>query len=85
MIEHDPQLQARGALVTLDHPLLGPFGHMATPIRFSRDLLEPFRAPRMGEHVEEIARALCGLSPERVAELQTEGVFQRPCLPENRR
>ena len=76
MIEHDPQLQARGALVTLDHPLLGPFGHMATPIRFSRDLLEPFRAPRMGEHVEEIARALCGLSPERVAELQTEGVFQ---------
>jgi crotonobetainyl-CoA:carnitine CoA-transferase CaiB-like acyl-CoA transferase len=76
MIERDPQLAERGALVMLDHPLLGPFGHMATPIRFSRDRFEPFRAPGMGEHVEEIARNLCGLSPARIAELSEEGVFQ---------
>jgi crotonobetainyl-CoA:carnitine CoA-transferase CaiB-like acyl-CoA transferase len=76
MIERDPQLQGREALITLDHPLLGPFGHIATPIRFSRDGLEPFRAPRMGEHAEEIARSLCRLSPERIRELTAEGVFQ---------
>jgi hypothetical protein len=31
-------LIARGALALLDHPLLGPFGHIATPIRFSHDV-----------------------------------------------
>ena len=76
MLEHDPQLAARNALVTLDHPLLGPFGHIDTPIRFSRDSFAPFRAPRMGEHVAEIAGTLCGLSPERIAELEDAGVFQ---------
>ena len=76
MIENDPQLRGRGALVTLDHPLLGPFGHMATPVLFSRDTFEPFRAPRMGEHVQEIAGTLCGLDAEHIARLEAEGVFQ---------
>jgi crotonobetainyl-CoA:carnitine CoA-transferase CaiB-like acyl-CoA transferase len=76
MIDRDPQLAGRGALVTLDHPILGPFGHIATPIRFSRDRFQPFRAPGMGEHVVEIARDLCGLSDTRVAELDAAGVFE---------
>lgn len=76
MIDADPQLARRGALVTLDHPLLGPFGHIATPILFSRDRPAPFRAPRMGEHVHAIARDLCGLSEARIAELEAAGVFQ---------
>ncbi len=76
MLERDPQLAARQALVTLDHPLLGPFGHIATPLRFSRDAFQPFRAPRMGEHVDEIARTLCGMTPERIAEFEIAGVFQ---------
>ena len=76
MIERDPQLVARGALVTLDHPLLGPFGHIATPMLFSRDRLEPYRAPRMGEHGREIAGTICRLDPARIDELQTMGVFE---------
>jgi len=76
MIERDPQLAERGALAMLDHPLLGPFGHIATPIRFSRDSFQPFRAPGMGEHVENIARDLCGLSSDRIAQLDQAGVFQ---------
>jgi crotonobetainyl-CoA:carnitine CoA-transferase CaiB-like acyl-CoA transferase len=76
MIEHDPQLAEREALAMLDHPQLGRFGHMATPIRFSRDRFEPYRAPGMGEHVEEIARSICGLPAERIAELAEQGVFQ---------
>ncbi|WP_328278515.1 CaiB/BaiF CoA-transferase family protein [Sphingobium sp.] len=76
MIERDPQLAGRGALVTLDHPLLGPFGHIATPIVFSRDAFQPYRAPRMGEHVREVARDLCGLSDARIAELDAAGVFE---------
>jgi len=76
MIERDPQLTARSALTTLDHPLLGPFGHIASPIRFSRDKLEPYRAPRMGEHVHEVAGTICRLDSARIEELQAMGVFE---------
>nr|WP_295663116.1 CoA transferase [Polymorphobacter sp.] len=76
MIERDPQLAARGALVTLDHPLLGAFGHMATPIAFSRHRFVPFRVPRIGEHAHSVARELSGLSDARIAELEAAGVFK---------
>ena len=76
LMEHDPQIAAREALVMLDHPLLGPFGHVATPIAFSRDRMQPFRAPGMGEHAHEVARAISGLSAERIAELEAQGGFQ---------
>jgi len=76
MIDGDPQLIGRGALITLDHPHLGPFGHIATPIRFSRDAFQPFRAPGMGEHCRDIAREICGLSDARIAELEALGVFK---------
>lgn len=75
MIENDPQLIGRGALVTLDHPHLGPFGHIATPIQFSRDGFAPYRAPGMGEHNREIA-ALAGIDDARFAELDALGVFK---------
>jgi crotonobetainyl-CoA:carnitine CoA-transferase CaiB-like acyl-CoA transferase len=76
MIDRDPQLRERGALVTLDHPLLGPFGHIATPILFSRATTAPFRAPGMGEHSRIIARELCGLDDARITELAEAGVFE---------
>ena len=76
MIDADPQLAARGALVEFDHPVLGPFGHIATPIRFSRDVPQPYRAPRMGEHTREVALSLCGLSEGEVERLEAEGVFK---------
>jgi crotonobetainyl-CoA:carnitine CoA-transferase CaiB-like acyl-CoA transferase len=76
MIERDPQLAGRSALVELDHPILGPFGHIATPVTFSRDVPAPFRAPGIGEHRRAIAVDLCGLSEDRHAELEREGVYK---------
>ncbi len=75
LIEHDPQLRARGALVTLDHPLLGAFGHVRTPMSFSRSRIEPFRAPGLGEHSREVAAGIAGLARERIEELEQLGVF----------
>jgi crotonobetainyl-CoA:carnitine CoA-transferase CaiB-like acyl-CoA transferase len=75
LIERDPQLAFRGALVTLEHPLLGPFGHVRTPLSFSRNRIEPYRAPGLGEHTDPIAR-LAGLASERIAELREQGVFK---------
>jgi crotonobetainyl-CoA:carnitine CoA-transferase CaiB-like acyl-CoA transferase len=76
LMERDPQIAARHALVELDHPLLGPFGHVRTPITFSRSVPAPYRAPRMGEHSEAIAREIAQLSEARISELQSAGVFR---------
>jgi crotonobetainyl-CoA:carnitine CoA-transferase CaiB-like acyl-CoA transferase len=71
----DPVIESRGALVELPHPKLGAFGHVRTPIDFSLDRAEPYRAPALGEHNREIALETAGLSPERCAELEALGVF----------
>ncbi len=76
LLEHDPQLAARGALTILTHKKLGPFGHVRTPITFSVDRPEPFAAPNMGEHCEEVASHDAGLSQSRVQELKQMGIFK---------
>lgn len=76
LLEHDPQIAARAALVTLDHPHLGPFDHVATPIRLSRDSLQPFRAPSIGEHSEQVAREISGISAARFEALAATGLFK---------
>jgi len=76
LLEHDPQIATRAALVTLDHPLLGPFGHIATPIAFSRDQCAPFRAPMLGEHAHQVAREICGLDEAAIVALEDQGVFR---------
>jgi len=76
MSEHDPQLQQRQVLVPLEHPLLGCFGHLRTPMQFASTPLEIFRAPGLGEHSEAIARDTAALSEERYRQLDAMGVFQ---------
>jgi crotonobetainyl-CoA:carnitine CoA-transferase CaiB-like acyl-CoA transferase len=76
LVERDPQIRARRSLVPLPHPLLGEFGHMRTPIDFSRTQIAAFRAPGMGEHNARIAREVCGLPEARVVELENLGVFK---------
>jgi crotonobetainyl-CoA:carnitine CoA-transferase CaiB-like acyl-CoA transferase len=76
LLQRDDALRDRGALVELPHPKLGAFGHMRTPITFSRDDVVPFRAPGMGEHTHEIAVGPAGLCPEELARLEAEGVFE---------
>jgi crotonobetainyl-CoA:carnitine CoA-transferase CaiB-like acyl-CoA transferase len=76
LVENDPTLAARGALIPLQHAKLGEFGHVRTPLSLSRDRVEPFRPPSLGEHGETIARELAGLSAERIAALRDLGVFR---------
>jgi crotonobetainyl-CoA:carnitine CoA-transferase CaiB-like acyl-CoA transferase len=76
LIERDATLRQRGALIDLPHPKLGSFGHVRTPISFSRDVVTAYGAPSIGEHSHEIARTLARLDAERVAKLEAEGVFE---------
>jgi crotonobetainyl-CoA:carnitine CoA-transferase CaiB-like acyl-CoA transferase len=76
VLESDPQIAARHPLFPMDHQLLGKFGHIRTPMRFSRNDIEMFRAPGIGEHSKIIAKDLAGLSDSRIAELESMGVFK---------
>lgn len=55
----DPQAQARGMIVTLEHPVLRRVRTIANPIKFS-DLPVTYRLPPplLGEHTAEIVHAL---------------------------
>ena len=65
LMERDAQIAARGALVPLEHPLLGVFGHMRTPISFSTSKVEPFRAPSLGEQARTRDQTPLALAPAR--------------------
>jgi crotonobetainyl-CoA:carnitine CoA-transferase CaiB-like acyl-CoA transferase len=76
-IAEDEQLKARDFWVTVPHDTLGrkltfpgPFAKMtATPIGSTT------RAPRVGEHNDEIYRGLLGLAPDRLAKLRAAGAI----------
>lgn len=76
VLEKDPQIKARSPLFPIDHQLLGRFGHIRTPMQFSRSAFEMFRAPGIGEHSKIIAGDIAGLSESRIDELESMGVFK---------
>jgi len=76
LMEADEPLRARGALVVLPHSQLGAFGHVRTPVAFSLDVPEPYRAPAMGEHNLQIICETAGLDAQRHADLESAGVLK---------
>jgi crotonobetainyl-CoA:carnitine CoA-transferase CaiB-like acyl-CoA transferase len=72
------QLQARGYLEALEHPVAGSARHPTLPIRFSRGPAQVLagRAPLLGEHNEPVLRSL-GLSDAEIAELAEQRVIGR--------
>jgi crotonobetainyl-CoA:carnitine CoA-transferase CaiB-like acyl-CoA transferase len=76
LLEHDPQLAARQSLTTLPHAHLGAFGHMRTPISFSRSRSAAYPAPAVGEHNAQIVTGPAGLSQQRFQELTEKEVFR---------
>lgn len=75
VVDH-PQVQARGALVDMDHPRAGKVRMVGAPIRLSETpgaVRTP--APMLGEHTDEVLHDLLGLDCERIAALRNAGVI----------
>ena len=74
VVDH-PQVAARKALITMDHPRSGKVMMANVPVRLSKtpgSVRTP--APALGEHTGEILQELLGLSGAEVARLAAAGV-----------
>ena len=71
----EPQVEARGGLIEIEHPRLGTVRQVATPLRVGDEEKPARRAPFRGEHTERVLLELCGYSPERVRDLAEAGAL----------
>jgi crotonobetainyl-CoA:carnitine CoA-transferase CaiB-like acyl-CoA transferase len=71
----DPQVQSRGMLVEIEHPVEGLLTQLAMPIKLS-DTPGTMRTPppRLGEHTNEVLRSL-GYGAQQIADLRAQGVI----------
>ena len=76
LLERDPQLRGRTFLEVLDNPVLGAFGHQATPYVLSRTPARMTTAPNLGQHSEWVARELACLSQDAFQHLEQSGLFE---------
>ena len=75
-IVEDPHVVARGDIVTVDDPVIGPVRMQGVYPRLSRTpgaIREG--APRLGAHNDEVYRGLLGLAEAEIAALRDEGVI----------
>ncbi|HXY43484.1 MAG TPA: CaiB/BaiF CoA-transferase family protein [Acidimicrobiales bacterium] len=71
----DPHMAARGDLVPVDDPMIGPVRQQAPFPRLARRPTPvPRGAPRLGEHNREVWCGLVGLSEDELADLTARGV-----------
>jgi crotonobetainyl-CoA:carnitine CoA-transferase CaiB-like acyl-CoA transferase len=71
----DPQVQQRGMVTTLPHPLAGQVELVASPIKLSATPVQARRAPPLlGQHTDEVLAAL-GLAAAELETLRRTGVI----------
>ncbi|HEX5615804.1 MAG TPA: CaiB/BaiF CoA-transferase family protein, partial [Acidimicrobiia bacterium] len=71
----DPHVAARGDLVEVDDPVIGPVRQQAPFPRFvGAAPVVPAGAPRLGEHTREVLRDVAGLDDAAIDALATKGV-----------
>jgi crotonobetainyl-CoA:carnitine CoA-transferase CaiB-like acyl-CoA transferase len=71
----DPQIQHREMYFEALHPVEGPIGQVALPIKFSVSPHTPRKpSPRLGEHTEEVLKK-AGYSEKQIEDLRNSGII----------
>jgi len=74
MFDH-PQVLAEGLAATVEHPRVGSYRGLRKPLKFSAAAgPEPFGAPALGQHTDEILSS-AGYASGEIAELRKIGVI----------
>ena len=71
----DEQVRARQMIVELDHPEFGRMRQVASPIKTDGAITRPARAPRLGEHTEELLRDVLGYGERTIDGLRARGAI----------
>ncbi len=72
----EPQVVARGVKIEVDHPVAGRLPMVASPMRFSETSLElKTPPPLLGQHTDEVLRALLGKTDTDLAALRERGAI----------
>ncbi len=75
VVDH-PQLKAREAIVTVDHPVAGPVKMVGVPIKLSEtpgSVRSP--APLLGQHTDDVLQTVLNLSDAEIASLREAGAI----------
>jgi crotonobetainyl-CoA:carnitine CoA-transferase CaiB-like acyl-CoA transferase len=71
----DPQVLARDMIVEVEHPDFGALKEVRSPVRTEGEIRHPARAPRLGEHTDQILREILSYSDGTIARLRHTGVI----------
>lgn len=71
-----PQVAARGMLLDVAHPRIGPLKLAGSPLKLASITAEPRRAPPLlGEHTAEVLQEVLGIAPEEVESFRQRGAI----------
>jgi crotonobetainyl-CoA:carnitine CoA-transferase CaiB-like acyl-CoA transferase len=80
----DPQVEAREMIQSYEHPTIGDVTYQPSPMKIEGYSFPNGHAPMLGEHTELILTERLGYTPERIRELDAEGVV-KAWIPEETR
>jgi len=74
----EPHTAARGMVLDVEHPVWGGVRQVATAARAGEPRAAHVRAPRLGEHTDEVLAGLCGYDEQARQRLRMAGAFGPP-------
>ena len=77
-LANDEHIRGRDMWVELDHPRRGKWWNVGMPIKLSASPAKIERSPLLGEHTEEVLKAVLGYDDAKLATLKTSGAFSTP-------